>query len=97
MINLNEIKSELKFYEIFIVYIVYFIVNIICFCMIFLMMNGNIPHLKSSVVHGSEPADPGTEDDGEVVDVREGGEVSVGGEDFILRHVETAGWDYLCL
>ena len=57
----------------------------------------NISHLKCSVVHRSDPSNPGTEDDGEVVDVREGGEVSVGGEDFILRHVETAGWDYLCL
>ena len=57
----------------------------------------NISHLKCSVVHRSDPSNPCTEDDGEVVDVREGGEVSVGGEDFILRHVETAGWDYLCL
>ena len=57
----------------------------------------NISDLKSCVFHRADTPNPSTEDDGEVVDVREGGEVSVGGEDFILRHVETAGWDYLCL
>ena len=30
---------------------------------------------------------PRAEDDGELVDVRQGGEVGVGGEDFILRHL----------
>ena len=48
----------------------------------------NISDLKSCVVHRADPTDPSTEDDGEVVDVREGGEVSVGGENFILRHAE---------
>ena len=52
------------------------------------MLKENISDLKSCVVHIAETPDAGTEDDGEVVDVREGGEVSVGGENFILRHAE---------
>ena len=49
-------------------------------------MKENISDLKSCVVHRADPPDPRTEDDREVVDVREGGEVSVGREKFILRH-----------
>ena len=55
----------------------------------------NISHLKCSVVHRSDPSNPCTEDDGEVVDVREGGEVSVGGENFILRHDQAGLREYL--
>ena len=52
------------------------------------MLKENISDLKSCVVHIAETPDAGTEDDGEVVDVREGGEVSVGRENFILRHAQ---------
>ena len=52
------------------------------------MMKENISDLKSCVVHRADPPDSRTEDDREVVDVREGGEVSVGRENFILGHVE---------
>ena len=51
-------------------------------------MKENISDLKSCVVHRADPPDSRTEDDREVVDVREGGEVSVGRENFILGHVE---------
>ena len=42
------------------------------------------PYLQTSVLL----PDPGGEDDGELGQVWEGGEVSVGREDFILRHAE---------
>ena len=63
-------------------YTIYVSIFVVLF-QIFKMLKENISDLKSCVVH---IPDPRTEDYGKVVDVREGSEVGVGRENFILRH-----------